>query len=268
MRCMMAVMLFLSAGGLGAAQQQFPTQTHNEPSTVYETVVVHVSEPEPSSAAKSSPGTMVTVSQLKVTDKLIKELQRSNQSVRAGDIRGSAEHLEKALAMEPDIPFVHNALGARYTELQEYPKALQEFQRALELNPAFHMAADNAAALLCMQHRFAEAEPFARRALAMDPKALSSQYLLGGILVELGQYTEESMKLLDQTKSKYTRAWLLLAMASEGRGRLDDASEEVRGYLSSPSVMRKQVAEEWLARLEQRQQAQRTQDNLMTGQRE
>lgn len=268
MRCMMAVMLLLSAASLGAAQQQFPTQKQNEPSTVYETVVVHVSDPEPVSGANNNQGAVVTVNQLRVTDKLIKELERSNQSVRAGDLRASAEHLEKALAMEPDLPLVHNALGARYTELQEYSKALKEFQWALELRPTYRLAADNAAALLCMQHHFVEAEPFARRALAIEPKALSSQYLLGGILVELGQYTEESTKLLEQTKWKYSRAWLLLALISEGRGRLDEAQDEVRGYLRSPSVQRKQVAEEWLARLEQRQEAQRTQDYLMIGQRD
>jgi predicted Zn-dependent protease len=136
------------------------------------------------------------------------------------------------------------------------------------LNPNYRLAADNAAALLCMQHRFAEAEPFARRALTMDPKALSSQYLLGGVLVETGQNTDEAVRLLEQVKFKYSRAWLLLAMASEGRGRLDEAQDEVRGYLRAPSAQQRQVAQEWLARLEQRQEAQRTQDNLMDGQRD
>jgi tetratricopeptide (TPR) repeat protein len=190
-------------------------------------------------------------------DKVIKELQRSNSSLRNGDLYGSTEHLQRAVALEPDLPLTHNALGSRFAALKQFDRALEEFRRALDLNPRYRLALDNIAVVLCLQYRFAEAEPFARRALQIDPQSHSSQYLLGGILVQQKQYTDEATTLLAKAEAQYPRAWLFLAKASLGRGNNEQAVEELKQYLRCPGAIQIKVAQNALAKLEAEQQAEK-----------
>ena len=85
---------------------------------------------------------------------------------------------------------------------------------------------DNIDVVLCLQFRFAEAEPVARRALQIDPRSHSSQYLVGGILVQQKQYTGEATTLLAEAAAQYPRAWLFLAKASLARGNNEQAVRE------------------------------------------
>lgn len=200
---------------------------------------------------------VVPVSMLKIPGAALKEMRKSDEALRAGDVRGSAEHLEKMLKWAPDVAVVHNSLGTRYVVLREYDKALAEFQKAVALQPTYRLAMDNITVTLCMQHRYAEAEPTARQALQIEPEAASSKYLLGSILVSEGKPTEEATTLLLSIEDKYPRAKMFLAMSMEMHGEIGRAAEELRDYLRSPMASDNGVAQEWLGRLETRVTAQR-----------
>jgi tetratricopeptide (TPR) repeat protein len=70
-----------------------------------------------------------------IPPKATRELQRSQTALHSGDIRSSAQHLEKALQIYPHYLEAHNNLGSRYIELHEYEKAAAEFQKAIDLDP-------------------------------------------------------------------------------------------------------------------------------------
>lgn len=272
MRRMMAVMLLLGFSALSTCAQDSLWENRNQ--ALQNQRFFNGSRfpfptdgPPPPPEPTPSPAGTVSVSELAVPDKAAKELERSDKALRAGDIRTSAEHLEKALAIYPNMPRQRNELGARYSALKEYDKAVEQFEKALALKPDYRLAADNIAAVLCFQHRYAEAEPAARRALLIDPQSPSSQYLLGSVLVEEAKNTDEAKQLLEKVKHKYSRARLFLAATEANRGEFDQAVEELRQYLQSSSQEYREVAQAWLdlvARLQQ-QAARKTNDPYPDG---
>jgi Tfp pilus assembly protein PilF len=193
---------------------------------------------------------VVSVKTLRIPAAALKEMRKSDQALLAGDVRGSAEYLEKMLVYTPDLAVAHNSLGARYVNLREYEKAIGEFQKAVALDPKYRMAVDNIAVTLCVQHKYQEAEPVARWALQIEPEAASSKYLLGSILITQEKSSEEATKLLESVTEHYPRARLFLAKALESRGELDQAVEQLKLYMSSPRARENGVAQGWLARLE------------------
>ena len=69
---------------------------------------------------KSPQSDVVSVKTLQISDAALKEMKKSDKALKAGDIRGSADHLEKMVEYAPDVAILHNSLGARYVTLQEY----------------------------------------------------------------------------------------------------------------------------------------------------
>jgi tetratricopeptide (TPR) repeat protein len=201
----------------------------------------------------SSPGpenSIVPVSVLRISGEARKEMEKSDKALKAGDVRGSAEHLEKMLELMPDMAVGHNVLGTRYVALHDYERAVGEFQKAAALQPSYRVAVDNLTVTMCMQHRYEEAEPYARWALQIQPGATTSKYLLGSILITEGKPSEEATKLLRSVQEEYPRARLFLANSMVARGEVEPAIEEIKGYLNSPKANDNRVAQEWLERLE------------------
>ena len=193
---------------------------------------------------------VVPVSLLKIPNGARREMDKSDKALKAGDIAGSADHLEKMLELMPDFAIGHNGLGARYVALGKYDRAMEEFRKAVALQPKYRLAVDNMTVTLCAQHRYEEAEPVARWALQLEPQAASSKYLLGSVLVSEDKPTGEAAQLLRSVQDNYPRARLFLAKVYEARGESDNAMEELREYLKSPRASDNGVTKEWLARLE------------------
>jgi tetratricopeptide (TPR) repeat protein len=252
MRCAMAVAVFLCVTNVNAQSGQDSTKnerTEQSWSPIWvgdDAVTLQVKNKTPVKYGVET----VSVKELHVPRQALKELARSDKAFKLGDVRGSADHLEKMLAIAPDLAVAHNGLGARYVALQEYEKGIGEFQKAVTLNPRYRLAADNLCATLCLQHRYVEAEPIARLALQIDPGAESSEYLLGSILIEEGKITEEAMGMLQKVKERYPRARMFLAKAMVQRGQAEAAAAELREYLKLPQVGGKTVAQRWLETLE------------------
>ena len=258
MRYMMAVMLMLGTATLATARPQSLGlgRVGQAPRDLFlEDPGIFVNNRPVQKAPGTPAGDTVSVNDLKLPDKALKELQRSDKALRAGDTRESAKHLEKALAIYPNLSYAHNQLGLRDAALKEYDKALDEFSKALTLKPDYRLALDNSATVLSLQHRYDEAELTARHALQIEPDASLSQYILGSSLVQQGKYSEEATELLEKVKPKYPRASLFLAAAAAHRQENTSAEEELWEYLQSPESTYRQVAQTWLVILEKRQES-------------
>jgi len=204
---------------------------------------------DPSRLAK--PGDTVSTRDLLIPPKATKELQRSQTALHSGDIRSSAQHLEKALQIYPHYLEAHNNLGSRYIELHEYEKAAAEFQKAIDLDPRIMQPFNNLSVALFLLQRYLDAEAAARRALDLDPHNSRAQYILGCVLATEKRNPSEAMELLHRTEVEFPDARLLLAQILLRQGVVNEAKNELRSYLNVPGVEKKQKVECWLARLEQ-----------------
>lgn len=214
-------------------------------------------EQTPSSLLPAAPSSVprfeetISVHDLRIPPKAVKELQRSQNALQSGDARSSARHLERALQIYPDYLEAHNALGARYIELAEYEKAAAEFQKAIAIDPLVSQPWNNLSVAFFLQQRYGDAESAARRALNLAPQHATARYMLGAILATEQRNPEEAIGLLRQTKLEFADARLLLAQILLRRGAARDAEEELRGYLALPDAPKRQNVERWLARLTQ-----------------
>jgi tetratricopeptide (TPR) repeat protein len=203
----------------------FPTTTIQPPT----------SNSEPPSPPVA-PGSTVSVNQLQIPPRAIKEMQRAQKSFASGDIRGSVQHLEKAVHIDPKIPEVHNDLGQRYCQLLQFDKALMEFRAASSLAPQLVELINNQSVALFALARYPEAESTARQALILDPQHPPTRYILGRILAAENQNTAETIELLSQSRARYVPARLILASVLLKRGQTDDAITELHSYLDLPDA--------------------------------
>jgi tetratricopeptide (TPR) repeat protein len=256
MRYMMAVMLMLGTATLATARPQslsFGRGAQAQRDLFLDNPEIFVSNAPVQKGTGTPAGDSVSVNELKLPDKALKELQRSDKALSAGNIRESAKHLEKALAIYPNLPYAHNQLGLRDAALKDYDKALDEFSKAVTLKPDYRLALDNTATVLTLQHRYDEAELAARHALEIEPTAPLSQYILGSTLVQDGKYSDQATELLEKVKPSYPRACLFLAAVAAHRQENTSAEEELWEYLQSPETTYRQLAQGWLSVLEKRQ---------------
>ena len=214
-------------------------------------------EQTPSSLLATAPsrlprlGETISLRDLRIPPKALKELQRSQDALKSGDVRSSARHLEKAVQIYPDCLEAHNNLGARYIDLEEYGKAAAEFQKAIAIDPRVLQPLNNLSVAFFLQQRYADAESAARRALSVAPQHTTARYMLGATLATERRNPEEAMELLRETKLDFPDARLLLAQILLRRGAVAQAEEELRGYLALPDAPKRQNVERWLARLTQ-----------------
>lgn len=76
------------------------------------------------------------------------------------------ENLERALDLDSRLAPAHNALALAHDQLGNFDAAEEHYQRALDLEPANPAIANSYAVFLCRRNRWADAEPYFRRAVA------------------------------------------------------------------------------------------------------
>jgi eukaryotic-like serine/threonine-protein kinase len=115
------------------------------------------------------------------------------------DIDSAPVHLEqaerfaaRALAIDPQLPEAHVAMGRVYGLKYDYARAAQEFRLAIRVEPQNILAWDLLSWALAYQQPpdAAEAEKAAREALRIEPSRFMADYHLGRALVLQGRYQE------------------------------------------------------------------------------
>jgi tetratricopeptide (TPR) repeat protein len=100
------------------------------------------SKPEKSDAAKKSPAALATdalnsgLKRLKQAD----GLQQKNPMQARKEYEAALKHFQTAAAAAPDNYRAHNGAGYSLRKLGRYPEALESYERALTLAPAFSEA--------------------------------------------------------------------------------------------------------------------------------
>ena len=205
---------------------------------------------QPTATARpAEPLPAISVHDLLIPPKALKEIQRSQKAFESGDIRASSDHLQKALRIYPDIPQAHYDLGGNYLRLGQYEKALPELQEYVDSDPDRPQGHYGVSVALYLLHRYPEAEASARRAMELNPEPVEYRYMVGNSMIAQGRCTSETKELLRQSKDKFPNASLVLAQILLGEGKIDDVVAELQAYLRSPDTANKASAECWVALL-------------------
>jgi tetratricopeptide (TPR) repeat protein len=209
------------------------------------------SSPLPSAPVAHNGGA-VSVSQLHIPSKAIKEFERSQKAFRSGDIRTSVEHIQKALQIFPDYIDAHNVLGLCFVRFGEYQKALGEHQTALSIDPRVAQTHQDLALTLLLLDQPERAEAEAREALNLDPRSVPARYVLGRALIAQLRATPEALEMLHQSEAVFPDASLVLAQIRFTWGQTDQVIADLRHYLRAPTDSdNKRKAECWVAQLSQ-----------------
>jgi len=207
---------------------------------------------QPAIALRTTPSAgTISAHELLVPASAVKEFNRSLKAVRSGDYQSAAEHLQKAIRIDPSFVQAHNNLGASYLQLNQYENAVSEFQRAIALDGKIQESQRNLGLSLFLLRRYPQAEVATRQALQFDPQPQrnTARYTLGRILAAEGSSPVEAEQLLRQSVADFADARLPLAQILLNRGANQQAAEELRAYVESPDAnpARKQAVQCWLA---------------------
>lgn len=128
----------------------------------------------------------------------------------------AVRHLTKALQLDPQYLQAHAELGVAHMGLGQGQPALEEFERALAIEPnsgLLHF--DRAWALLSLL-RPDEAEREARRSLQLNPGDPGARYLIGLAMIIQGRVTPEATEHLRAASGKYAQARIALDWIQAG----------------------------------------------------
>ncbi len=142
---------------------------------------------------------------------------------------------EKALSLDPDLAVAHLARGRLlWTPANHFPheRAIQEYRRALELNPNLDEARNQLALIYCHIGAFDEALQEAQKAVTTNPSNNLALFRTGQTLNFLGKY-EQALSVLRTIPQEVNPAlvghqttWALFNL-----GRKEEASAMIEQFL-------------------------------------
>ena len=143
----------------------------------------------------------------------------------AGDLEGAIAAYEKALEIDPKYHMAWNGLGNALKDLGRYTEAIAAYEKALEIDPKFDHAWSNLGVSLGYLGRYNEAIAAFEKALEIDPKFDHAWYNLGVSLGYLGRYNEAiaALEKALEIYPKYHHAWNNLGNALHNLGRYNEA---------------------------------------------
>ena len=144
----------------------------------------------------------------------------------AGDLEGAIAAYEKALEIDPKYHMAWNGLGNALKDLGRYTEAIAAYEKALEIDPKFDHAWYNLGVSLGYLGRYNEAIAALEKALEIYPKYHHAWNNLGNALHNLGRYNEAIAaleKALEFSGNQKWQAWVTRGWAFIYSGRYIEA---------------------------------------------
>jgi len=150
--------------------------------------------------------------------------------VRDGECGKARPEIEKALGMNPQLPFVNYLRGKclMEDEVSDWAGAAEAFRRELAINPSHLESNLLLGELLRQEGRHEEALPYVEHAARLRGDDLAVRFSRGALYLALGR-TEEALPLLEQVAAAvpdHIQAHLQLAVAYHRLGRTAEATRE------------------------------------------
>ena len=184
--------------------------------------------------AEPARGTPNTQADPKDVIEVFNQLRRANSAVRDRRFADALPILERVLRDDSRNAFARLVLGSARMGMEDYPKAIVQFRRYLQLVPSSAYAHHWLSICHVRLGDQANALREADAALAIDPRFSDARVMKGGILASRGQHDAalKELRLAVKTDPAKTILRLDLARVLAEAGRLDEADREYATALS------------------------------------
>lgn len=204
-----------------------------EPSGGNRLQYVHV-KPVESENAVGSTQPMVSASELSAPDKAKREFTKGTDAMVAGDMKKALDHFNRAVNIYPNYGIAYNNMGAAYVHEHDNEHARAAFEKAVEVDPQLASANANLARLRLIDNKPAQAIPLLDRALASEPKSADFLFLMCRAQLGAGNYDQAinyAHRVHEQEHRKYSAVHLIAGTAYESENKLADARTEYELFL-------------------------------------
>jgi tetratricopeptide (TPR) repeat protein len=167
-----------------------------------------------------------------VPGRAVKEYHFALKATSEGDRESAIAHYQKAIAADPEFLAAINNLAAINLDLNRVDVAIEEFIKAIAVDPHASRPQINLALAYLRKGLFADAERAARRAVDLDRVGRYGRLVLGVSSIMKGNFTAEAERSLTQAAQQYNVAKVWLAIGLAARGDIANARDHLRRYVA------------------------------------
>jgi type IV pilus biogenesis/stability protein PilW len=123
-----------------------------------------------------------------LTSEVLNHFNLGVQFYNEREIPKAIQAYQRAIELDPSYIEAYNNLGIIYQELGDFENALKVYQKAIEINPRYEKAYNNLGILFYLQDRYEEALESFQKALAINPNNMESYINCGILFKKKGQW--------------------------------------------------------------------------------
>lgn len=184
----------------------------------------------PNVTTKPGNPNVASAAELKIPADANKAFQKGMESSQHQDFAKAAEYFEKATALYPEYDAAFNNLGVVYARLQQPAKAMEAFERSVQINDRNADADRNLARMLMATGQFVRAEGLLKKSLMVEPLNTVSLALVCITQVETGDFDGAIVSALKTHELPHEGYAIVHYAAGQALERKNDPKDAVQQY--------------------------------------
>jgi tetratricopeptide (TPR) repeat protein len=187
-----------------------------------------------SSAPVTSNAPVTSAAELRVPSSARKAFDKGMTAWQKQDYPKAAQEFEKAVAAYPEYDTAYNNLGVMYAHLNQNDKAMAAFKRSVELNDKNADADRNLARMFLREKNFPQAEELLKKCLAVQPADAATLTMLAIAEIEDGKVDDalrDAQRVHALPHEGYAVAHYVAGQVLEDKHEYQQAKAEYETYL-------------------------------------
>ncbi len=165
----------------------------------------------------------------------VKEFDRGVQADRDGKRDDAIEHYQKAVKIAPAFYMAHNNLGSDYLSKSDFSAARNEFQQAIQLNQSDGAAYFNLSNVCTLTGELPQAQLYLDQGMQRQPDSALGHFLQGTLDIRLGKLpqAEGALRQAIQLDPMMAQPRLQLVNLLLQQGRKGDAVAQLHDFVGA-----------------------------------
>ncbi len=165
----------------------------------------------------------------------VKEFDRGVRADREGKRDEAIDHYQKAVKIAPAFYMAHNNLGSDYLSKSDFAGARNEFLQASQLNQSDGAAYFNLSNVCILAGELPQAQLYLDQGMQRQPESALGQFLQGTLDIRLGKLpqAEGALRQAIQLDPMMAQARLQLVNLLLQQGRKDDAVAQLHDFVGA-----------------------------------